>query len=214
MVRFVQSFYMRTIILFLAFAGIAIITWLIIDRPGKKEANAKAQAISISKHTPEFNEQIAGLLNDYNKIAENFVSWDSAGAMQSAATLIKDLDNIVLGELKKDSTIYLTAETFLDNAKGDAQTIMNEKNIRQQREAFSSLTDNLYQFLNTVKYDKEKLYLQECPMAFDDTKPAQWLSQKEEIRNPYLGLHHPTYGKGMLKCGEIKATMNNTETKQ
>jgi hypothetical protein len=203
---------MRPIVIFLVLAGAGIITWLVIARPNKKVDGSKPLAITISEHSQSFNEQISGTLDDYNKITEHFVNWDSAGAITATIALIKDLDNTVLEELE-DTAIYLTAQTFIENAKADAQTIVSEKGIRQQREAFNSLTDNLRQFLNTVKYDREKLYLQECPMAFDDTKPGQWLSRYDSIRNPYLGLRDPQYGRGMLHCGETKATINHTGIK-
>jgi hypothetical protein len=206
---------MRPILIFLVIAGAGIIAWLVAARPdpAKKGDSSKAQAITVSKHSQPFNEQISVTLDNYNTLTEHFVNWDSAGAAIATDALIKDLNKTVLDELNDDSTIYLTAQSFIENAKGDAQTIVSEKGIRQQREAFNSLTDNLRQFLNTVKYDKEKLYLQECPMAFDDTKPGQWLSRSDSIRNPYLGLHDPQYGRGMLHCGETKATINHTGIK-
>lgn len=205
MVSFVQISRMRTIVLFLILAGAGIITWLVVSRPKKTESAEKTEAIAVSKHSTAFNESIAAVINDYNAIAVNFVKWDSTASATAATALIKSLENVKLDELKKDSSaIYETAVMFIENAKGDAQTIASEKGIRPQREAFNSMTDNLYQFLNTVNYDGQTLYLQECPMAFDDTKSAIWLSQKEEIRNPYLGLYHPHYGKGMLACGETK----------
>jgi hypothetical protein len=205
---------MRAIVIFLVLAGAGTITWLVAARPNKKEDSGKPKAITVSKHSQSFNEGVASTLDDYSKITEYFVNWDSAGAVMATTAFIKDLDNTVLDELKADSAIYLTAQTFIDNAKGDAETIVSEKGIRQQREAFNSLTDNLRQFLNTVKYDREKLYLQECPMAFDDTKPGQWLSRYDSIRNPYLGLRDPQYGRGMLHCGETKATINHTESRE
>lgn len=200
---------MRPILIFLILAGAGIITWLVVSSPNKKGEEGKAQAITVSKHSQPFNAQITNTLADYYKITESFVAWDSTGTSTATATIIKDLDNTVLDELKKDTAIYLTAQTFIENAKADAQTIVSEKGIRQQREAFNSLTDNLYQFLNTVKYDGGKLFLQECPMAFDDTKPGLWISQKKDIRNPYMGLHHPEYGKAMLSCGEVKKVLNS-----
>ena len=200
---------MRPLVLFLLLAGAGIITWLVVSRPAKKESGEKAEAIAVSKHSTAFNESIATVIRDYNAMAENFVKWDSVASSTAATSLIKSLDRVKLEELKKDSAaIYETAVMFIDNAKGDAQTIAAEKNIRPQREAFNSMSDNLYQFLNTVNYDGQTLYLQECPMAFDDTKSAIWLSQKEEIRNPYLGLYHPHYGKGMLACGETKTKID------
>lgn len=201
---------MRNLILFLVLAGAGIVAWLIVDRPGKKETGEKTEAIAVSKHSTAFNESIAAVLTDYNTIAENFVKWDSASSKTAASTLIKTLEGLKLEELQKDSAaIFETALMFIENAKGDAQTIATEPAIRTQREAFNSMTDNLYQFLNTVNYDGKTIYLQECPMAFDDTKSAIWLSQKDEIRNPYLGLYHPHYGKGMLACGENKTKIEN-----
>ena len=202
---------MRPIFLFLLLAGAGIIAWLLLSRPKEKPAAPRQEAIAVSKYSEGFNNAIASALADYNKISESFVNWDSTAAATHATRLAEDLNKLPIDELKKDSlAIYGTAQLFLENAKGDVQTIASEKALRAQREAFSSLTDNLYQLLNVVKYDREVLYLQECPMAFDDTKAAQWLSEQKEIRNPYLGLHHPTYGKGMLKCGETKTTLNHT----
>ena len=202
---------MRPIFIFLLLAGVLILAWVFLARPGKKQESAKQEAITVSKHSAGFNNSIAPVLTGYNKLAENFVNWDSAASAATAKQLFDDFGKVNIEELKKDSSgIYETAVAFMDNARGDAQTIAGEKGIRLQREAFNSLTDNFYQFLNTVKYDGAKLFLQECPMAFDDTKPGLWLSEKEAIRNPYMGLHHPTYGKAMLSCGETKIKLTNT----
>lgn len=202
---------MRSIFLFLLLTGVGIIAWLILSRPGQKQPDTKQAAIAVSKHAEGFNNAVAGAMAAYNTISENLVAWDSAAASANAAKLAEAINSLPLDDLKKDSSaIYETAQLFVENVKGEAEAIASEKNIRAQREAFSSLTDNFYQFLNVVQYDRNVLYLQECPMAFDDTKAAQWLSEKEEIRNPYLGLYHPTYGKGMLKCGETKTKLNHT----
>jgi hypothetical protein len=206
---------MRPLLIFLFLAGAGILAWLIIARPGKKETAPKQEAIAVSKHSAGFNSAVATTLNDYNKLTESFVNWDSTTSATAAQQLLNDFNQLSLDDLKKDSSgIYETAASFIENAKGDAQTIAAEKGIRPQREAFNSLSDNFYQFLNMVRYDRQALYLQQCPMAFDDEKAGLWLSQKEEIRNPYLGLHHPTYGKAMLTCGETKIKLNNTGTKE
>ena len=213
MVRFAKIFEMRPIILFLVLAGIGIITWLIVARPDKKAPETKQQAIAVSKHSEAFNNTVTAALNDYYIMTEAFVKWDSTEVNKRAAQLQTRLNSLQLDDLKKDSAgIYETAIGFTDNAKNDVQTISTEPGFRQKREALNSLSENLYYFLNTVKYDKEKLYFQQCPMAFDDTKPGTWISQKEEIRNPYLGLKDPQYGKGMLHCGETKQVINHTGT--
>jgi Protein of unknown function (DUF3347) len=203
--------FMRSILLVLLLAGVGIITWLVLSRPDKREEGPKQQALVVSKHSDAFNTSVGTLLSDYEKLSEAFVKWDSVSAIPAAQTLLKDLESLNLDELKKDSAaIYETAAAFIENTKGDLQTIASEKGIRPQREVFNNMTDNIYQFLNTVRYDREKLFLQQCPMAFDDVQAAKWISKKEEIRNPYLGLKDPKYGKGMLSCGETIKTINHT----
>lgn len=202
---------MRRILILLLLAGAGILVWLYVARPKQNTPRTRQQAIAVSTHSDSFNTAVNEIMANYSKLAEHFVNWDSVQSAATATSLVQQFERIGITELQKDSSgIFETATTFIQNAKEDARTIASEKNIRQQREAFNSLTDNYYQFLNTVKYDRHTLYLQECPMAFDDTKAAFWLSEKEEIRNPYLGLHHPTYGKGMLSCGENKVKLDNT----
>jgi hypothetical protein len=66
----------------------------------------------------------------------------------------------------------------------------------------SMVSEFLYPFLKTVGYEGTKIYWQNCPMAFGDDKPANWLSTSAEINNPYLGMHHPEFKSAMLHCGE------------
>lgn len=197
---------MRTVVIVILLVGAAITTWLLLAKPEEKKEAPKTEAINVSPH-PQLTAEVAALLKDYYQVGEAFVNWDSAAAASNAASLAKSAERISFSELK-DSAIILTAKSFVDNISANAATIAEEKNIRPQREAYQQLTDNLYQLLNTIQYNRQALYLQECPMAFDDTETAQWISEEPEIRNPYLGLYHPEYGKGMLKCGETKTVMN------
>ena len=87
---------------------------------------------------------------------------------------------------------------------------MGVADLSVKRESLHALTQHLYDFLRAVRYDAKPLYLQKCPMAFNDTGEGVWLTDrgKDSIRNPYLGLHHPRYGKGMLECGENESTID------
>jgi hypothetical protein len=153
-------------------------------------------------------------MDAYYNLTEAFVNWDSVKASSLAATLNIKLDSLSLDELKKGGAADASkAETAIANAKKDLSGMAAAKDITTKRHAFNSLSDNLFQFLNTVKYDRQKLYLQECPMAFNEEEPGHWLSSSEAIRNPYLGLHHPRYKGGMIECGETKEVVNYTGTK-
>jgi hypothetical protein len=58
------------------------------------------------------------------------------------------------------------------------------------------LSENLYAVTIKVKPDTATLYKQYCPMAFDDTG-AWWISDDEEVVNPY-------FGEEMLHCGMVQ----------
>ncbi|MFX4520371.1 hypothetical protein ABTA72_19455, partial [Acinetobacter baumannii] len=60
--------------------------------------------------------------------------------------------------------------------------------------------EQLYDFIRTVQYDREVVYHEYCPMAFND-QGATWLSNSSDIKNPYLP-------KKMLHCGEVKDSID------
>jgi hypothetical protein len=117
------------------------------------------------------------------------------------------LDAIAFNELKKDTIIHQTATSYLEAFHGDLQTISSPADITTRRRSFHSFTQNFYDLLRTIRYDAATIYMQECPMAFNDTESANWLSGTAAVRNPYLGLHHPKYKGAMIDCGETKDSL-------
>jgi hypothetical protein len=200
---------MRNILLVIIIAVIVILTWILFKKPGQEEGQ-KQKPIAVSKHTAAFNSTISNSLNSYSDLTESFVNWDSLNVKQKANGLKVKLDSINLSELQKDSSgIYQTAQSFLADAKINLDSMAASNGITSQRLSLNALTQNLYDFLRVVKYDLSKLYLQECPMAFNnETEPGVWLSKVSTIHNPYMGIHHPHYGKGMIECGETKDSLN------
>jgi hypothetical protein len=179
-----------------------------------EQKTEKSEVVTESKHSAAFNQSVQSAMDAYYNLTEAFVNWDSVKASSLAATLHTKLDSLSLGDLKKETPAEASkAETSVANAKKDLSGMVAAKDIIAKRHAFNSLSDNLFQFLNTVRYDRQKLYLQECPMAFNDEEPGHWLSASEAIRNPYLGLHHPRYKGAMIECGETKEIVNYTATK-
>jgi hypothetical protein len=178
--------------------------------------NDKKQAVNgtagPSRHSLEFNRSISSLMDSYYQLTDAFVNWDSTSATSLAKMVKGRLDSLPMEELKKDSSSEATI-TIIDGAKNDLDAISAMKDITTKRHALNALSDKLFLLLNTVRYDRQKLYLQECPMAFNDEDPGHWLSPVDSVRNPYLGLHHPRYKGGMVECGETKEVINFTGTK-
>ena len=170
------------------------------------------ETASPSKHSVEFNSSVDSLMNSYYQLTEAFVNWDSASTVALAQKVNERLDSLHLEELKNDSSSQ-SANTIIKESKADLDVISAAKDITTKRHALNALSDKLFLLLNTVRYDRKKLYLQECPMAFNDQDPGHWLSAVDSIRNPYLGLHHPRYKGGMVECGETKEIINFTGAK-
>lgn len=165
-------------------------------------------SLPVSKHSDAFNQSMGDILNAYFKMTEGFVTWDTAVINSSGKELMTSLDSLKLEELKKDTTgIYESATDPLLNAKTEAASILADPSIAEKRGSFNILSDNLRTLLIAVKYDREKLYWQECPMAFGEDRPGNWLSKTIKVRNPYLGTKDPQYGDKMLNCGGPKDTI-------
>lgn len=80
-----------------------------------------------------------------------------------------------------------------------AAKITNASNIEVQRAAYEDLSNAMITKVKSSGVTNGEVYVQHCPMAFND-KGASWLSSNKEIRNPY-------FGNKMLTCGEIKETI-------
>ena len=118
------------------------------------------------------------------------------------------MDAVKLDDLRKeDSQIVMAARQEISDIKANAQAILMESDITEMRQDFRMVSENLYPFLRTIGYEGEKLYWQNCPMAFGEGKEGNWISNTEEIINPYLGKHDPQYKASMLNCGETKDTI-------
>ncbi|HEX2609188.1 MAG TPA: DUF3347 domain-containing protein [Flavisolibacter sp.] len=197
---------MRNLLLIILILALVITGWLIYSRTDKKSGSV-LQALPASKHSITFNKATDSLLENYYQLSEAFVNWDSVKAGQLAGSFQQKLSSFQLDEIKDTSGVYQTAEAFLKNAEKDASQLQREAGITLQRRQFNSLTENIYQFLRTIRYDAANVYRNECPMAFNDEEAADWLSKKDSIRNPYMGLHHPRYKSGMIECGSLKETL-------
>lgn len=162
-----------------------------------------------SKHSEAFNSSVENSLKAYDQLAEAFVQWDSVSIPRLAIELKQNLDKIDTSQVKGESARLTTVKRELTTLEGNHP-------LDTKRHALNLLSDHLFQYLNSVQYDKRELFLQECPMAFNDTESGLWISGADSIRNPYLGMHHPKYKSGMLKCGDNKDRINFTgmETKE
>ncbi len=195
------------LLIFLALAGV-LSYYLWYSKKNKPvDERPRQQPLAVSQHSEIFNASAKKAMASYYNLSESFVNWDSAGIGINAVTLKDNITAIEFDELKKDTAIYQSTVSSVEKLNNDLEIIIRDKNLATSRQAFHSFSQNLYDLLRTVRYDESTIYLQECPMAFNDTEAGIWLSKTSGIRNPYLGVQHPKYKSGMLECGETKDSL-------
>ena len=200
---------LKRVLLFLVviLAGVAVY-WLVFKPKKNKVEGEPEKPLVMNENSDVFTASFTKLMTSYYSLKDAFVVWDTAKVNQQASELKLLADSLPLSQLKADTAIVMTASDYAKTISGEAVGIIGETDIEQKRRSFYTLSDALYTLVMTVKYDQEVVYHQHCPMAFDDTQEAFWLSNSSKVVNPYLGDKHPKYKAGMLHCGDVTDSLD------
>jgi hypothetical protein len=192
--------------LLLLVVAVFAVYWFAFRKKESVPKPPKEQPIAVKRHSAAFNTSIENLMNAYFSIKDAFVDADTARAKASTRDFIALLDSIPVVELQKeDSLISNTAKANIEDIKLNANSLLDQKDITIMRQDFRTISDMLYPgFFGIINYEGKDIYLHNCPMAFDGDKDANWISNSNEVINPYLGKNHPKYKGTMLHCGEVK----------
>lgn len=200
-----KKVFLGLLVLILAIAGYY---WYKFSTVAGGNSGPKQEAIVLKKHSAIFNAAVSNAINAYFDMSASFVEGDILNAKANTRKFIQLMDSIPMDELKKDTTnIYDIALNSFSSIKSNAESILVMTDILEMRKDFSMVSENLYPFFKIINYEGEKLYWQNCPMAFGDDKGANWVSKTTEVINPYLGKNHPEYKGTMLHCGMVKDTI-------
>jgi len=189
--------------------GIAGYYWYMFSRSGTGNSGPKQEPIALKKHSAAFNQSVSTAMSAYFDMSAAFVEADTAKVKEHGRRFLALLDSIPMDELKKDTTtIYDLAMNDLGNIKANTVSLLSMSDIQEMRKDFSTVSENLYpSFFNTINYEGDKMYWQNCPMAFGEDKGANWVSKTKEVINPYMGKNHPEFRGTMLHCGSVKDTI-------
>lgn len=158
------------------------------------------KALGQSANSDSFNTSFNAVLTDYYELKNAFIKEDINVINNISTSFIAKASALKINELKADSLIVNTAKLYTQNLQDELSGLVKEADLENKRKSFQIVTNDMYDLIRTVKYDRAKVYLQHCPMAFKN-KGADWLSNSAEIENPYLP-------KMMLDCGVIKDSVD------
>ena len=187
----------------------AIISFFVLAC-GEPEKTVDAEQSSsivkpVSNNPDVFNQSFENLLGSYYDLKDAFVEYDTARANVASKKVAYFADSLRLDVLGNDSSGLKqeAALKFTGTIAGSAMGLIGEKEWNGKKREFQMISDAMYDLTNSVQYNVQKIYRQRCPMAFNDEEEAYWLSNSNNVVNPYLGKKHPKYKAGMLECGEV-----------
>lgn len=186
-------------IIFFSFFAITIISCS-NDDDSKNVIPEPQKALGQSTNSDAFNTSFNAVLIAYYELKNAFIKEDINVINNISTSLIAKASALKINELKADSLIVNTAKLYTQNLQDELSGLVKEADLENKRKSFQIVTNDMYDLIRTVKYDRAKVYLQHCPMAFKN-KGADWLSNSAEIENPYLP-------KMMLDCGVIKDSVD------
>ena len=196
----------KGLVLIVVLLALFSIYWFIWRKKEDTGHNLKPEPLTVKKHSEAFNTSVDKMITAYLNMKDAFVEADTAKAKQYDSTFIHLLDSIPMDELKADTAIIIeSAKASINDIRSNAVSLLSQSDITEMRQDFRMITEMMYPaFFKIINYEGPKLYLQNCPMAFGEDKAANWISNSQEIVNPYLGKNHPEFKGSMLHCGEVK----------
>lgn len=124
----------------------------------------------------------------YFKVSKDLVASDADMAKKDAEQLVLAISKTEMSS--KDDLLKL------------ANKLAKTTDIERQRKIFADLSTQLWPILKADSKVAKTIYYQYCPM-----KQSYWISETEEVLNPY-------YGASMLHCGSIKEVKKATDAKK
>jgi hypothetical protein len=152
-----------------------------------------ANAQTAEKIDVDAKAQIAAALDSYFAVKNALVDSNVETTSAAADKLVENLAAVDDTKLTAAQNAVWTKRAVA--LKKDASHINKNKEIGHQREHFETLSINMYAVIKAIAANSADVFLHYCPM-----RKASWMSESKEVRNPY-------YGKKMLDCGDVKATL-------
>jgi len=146
--------------------------------------------------TTEKNAATSQIIDSYLQIKNGLVATDKADAAKGGEAMVTAFSNFDMTKLSGET--HEEYMEILESAKEHAEHIV-KSDMAHQREHFEALSIDINDLVTLLGTDKT-LYQDFCPM-YNDGKGAMWLSETEEIKNPF-------YGSKMMKCGKVQKQIN------
>ena len=150
------------------------------------EVDGRQQNEGMEQHRDE-NSEMRALLSDYMELKIALFNDEFEKAEVIASDML-----ISLGQMEN--------EGMPDQLEPYIRKLAEAREIDTQRQHFATLSRQLYSIVKNKNVTSKPLYWMQCPMAMGG-EGARWLSDEEQVRNPFMGQKMP-------ECGSVAETIN------
>ncbi|WP_372753281.1 efflux RND transporter periplasmic adaptor subunit [Labilibaculum sp.] len=172
-----------------------------MNRPESKEGIQNLQQYV----SMDFSMKLKKLLSSYYNLKDILVETKAKESKLAAKTVMSNLMQMKPNDVELKSKALPFWKEKYTGLHDHLAEIMNNDDIEIQRKAFKPFSEALIETLKSLGTGKEKVFIQFCPMA-DNDSGAFWISSEEKIMNPY-------FGDMMLHCGEVTETIIHEKPK-
>ncbi len=153
-----------------------------------EQVSSSAQNEEVTK-----KDNLSSILSSYFEMSDNLTNDSAADAAKSSEKLRIALKDFQGADLSNKE--YKEVDEIMKSSIEHAEHITeNAGDIHHQREHLVLLSLDIKDLIEIVGTD-QKVYEAYCPMA-NNNKGAIWVTNKNEVENPYMG-------QSMPKCGKI-----------
>lgn len=156
-----------------------------------------AQPMTFRNVDESFKEQLTRVYQESLGMNKAFVNSNGTEVIQAANNVDKALQQVNMHLLEGDAHMEWMKD--LNALKKNLEGMKGTADISAQRKYFAGFTRGLYKSIKTFGVNDSEIFYQYCPMALDN-QGAYWLSDTQEIHNPY-------FGEKMLSCGSVKEVL-------
>lgn len=157
--------------------------------------NEKSKQAKSSGVNNDFKIQLGKVYEKYISLKNALVNSDPQNASSMAKNIVTSLSEVDMKLLTGEA--HMKWMDISGSIEKSAGSVASSKDVETQRKNFSALSDQLYKAVKSFGLNGKTVYHQFCPMY---SGGAYWLSETDQIRNPY-------YGEEMLTCGENRETL-------
>lgn len=140
--------------------------------------------------------QLKAVFDNYFLLKDALITSDGTKVAATSKELLTAVNNVKMDKLDMDT--HMVWMKVVNSIKEDAEHIADTKDVKHQRDHFTTLSKDMYTLIKAAKYEVP-VYFQFCPM-YNNGKGANWLSKENAVKNPY-------YGSMMLSCGKTVETI-------